>query len=232
MRVLIERVRLAKVTIVLALLSGLLFGQTSPVRLGTESRKTVRALSLSGLVDLTAVVVQVRIYYQTGAEPGELVILYHSQNGHYLWFYRTGGDEPLYPSQAVYDSTSGLLLLVVSGGPATQLSELQSDERAVDLAAAERASVAALESRLAEKNKKPFDQYRRLETATALGHLGCPMLDDPFLADWCGPNPTIADVSLNGGNWRVVLHNRWDQEIIFDSEFKMTSTRRLPPSAR
>ena len=32
-----------------------------------------------------------------------------------------------------------------------------------------------------------------------------------------------------GGNWRLVLRNYWDQEVILDSEFKLVSTQRVGP---
>lgn len=39
---------------------------------------------------------------------------------------------------------------------------------------------------------------------------------------------SIVSVSREGENWRIVVRNRWDQEIILDSKFNLVSTQRLP----
>jgi hypothetical protein len=38
----------------------------------------------------------------------------------------------------------------------------------------------------------------------------------------------IVSIGRDGDNWRLVIRNRWDQEVILDSQFKFVSTRRLP----
>jgi hypothetical protein len=40
---------------------------------------------------------------------------------------------------------------------------------------------------------------------------------------------SIASIGRQGSNWRLVLRNRWDQEIILGSNFDLISTQRLPP---
>ena len=38
---------------------------------------------------------------------------------------------------------------------------------------------------------------------------------------------SIVSIRWEDGNWRLVVRNRWDQEIILDSKFNLVSTRRL-----
>lgn len=38
---------------------------------------------------------------------------------------------------------------------------------------------------------------------------------------------TIASISKQGSNWRLVLRNRWDEEVILDQNFNLVSVQQL-----
>ncbi len=38
---------------------------------------------------------------------------------------------------------------------------------------------------------------------------------------------SIVSISHQDGNWRLVVRNRWDQEIILNSKFDLVGTQRL-----
>jgi hypothetical protein len=59
----------------------------------------------------------------------------------------------------------------------------------------------------------------------------------PVTAYGCNPGwlkNSIVSVSRQGGNWRLVLRNRWDHEVILDANFNLVSNRQLttPKSER
>jgi hypothetical protein len=62
----------------------------------------------------------------------------------------------------------------------------------------------------------------------------CPTLQDGYIATsaWCPPTVTkFISISREGEDWRVVVRNRWDQEVILSPKFDVVSTRRLPGPA-
>jgi len=54
----------------------------------------------------------------------------------------------------------------------------------------------------------------------------CDPLDDR--SDCWFTAKSIVSINQDGENWRLVVRNRWDQEIILNSKFELVSTRRLP----
>jgi hypothetical protein len=48
------------------------------------------------------------------------------------------------------------------------------------------------------------------------------------LVAWCGNDRnTIASIGKQGSNWRLVLRNRWDEEVILDQNFNLVSAQQL-----
>jgi hypothetical protein len=48
------------------------------------------------------------------------------------------------------------------------------------------------------------------------------------LQSWCGnERHTITSISKQGSNWRLVLRNNWDEEVILDQNFNLVSVNQL-----
>jgi hypothetical protein len=103
--------------------------------------------------------------------------------------------------------------------------------QANSLDGAESAAIAEIERRLPEFEKSGYDTSisSRVPIFQEIGmDFACPPYGEPGSSQGCGFGvKSIPSVSRVGDNWRLVVRNRWDQEVILDSSFKFVSTRRL-----
>lgn len=225
------------ITIPLALLCvPLAVGQSvSPVGY-SESEHLIHAFSPSGDVTLPLVRVQLDIVYPRGKkERGDLVIVYDSSSGHYFWRYTPlnhPGDATSFlgalesGAETAYATPEALFDFSMPGA----LYEKEHRERADSLDAAVRASIAEIERGLALFEGAGYHtDGKALPVITALG----PEFACPPLSQMCNNGANrIVSISRRGDNWRLVLRNRFDQEVILDPRFDLVSTRRLTEPAR
>jgi hypothetical protein len=206
----------------------------------TETRSAVRAFTPYGETTLPAVRVQLEIHTSAGkTEHGNLLVVYDPENGHYLWrndILNYPGDttsafaEPDPGPQTIYAGSDELMTFAMLG----DLSITEHPERAANLDDAERASIGDIE-RLALANNLYRFVAKAVPLYPAVGReFACVpferALEDPTAVTCRFTAKSIVSVSHEGENWRLVVRNRWDQEIILDSKFNLVSTQRLPLS--
>jgi hypothetical protein len=198
----------------------------------TESKSAVRVFTPYGETTLPVVRVQLEIQTSAGkTERGNMVVVYDPENGHYLWHTAIAN----YPgdtnsldaalnsrAEVIYAAPAGLLNFSMPGNLFVQ----EHLDRADNLDAAERASIDDIERRALVNKLYEFD-VKEVPVGRAIPRefscvyesgQGC-----MFMAK------SIVSVSRQGENWRIVVRNRWDQEIILDSKFNLISTQPVPP---
>lgn len=224
-------------TVLSVLLWAPLEGQQGVSRVAfSESTHAVRAFSSYGDVSLPVARLQLDVQYPVRKkERGDLVVVYEPQSGHFLWRY-----EPINQANdsflnalnagmlAVYVAPDDLVEFLMSGA----LYAKAHRERADNLWAAEGASITEIEHGLADFEKRGFHtDSKEIPLFSAIGMaFACPPPGEPGgLNSNCGWGAKrIVSVSREADNWRLVLRNRWDQEVILDRDFNFVSTRRLP----
>ena len=202
----------------------------------TESKSAVRASTPYGETTLPVVRVQLEIHTSAGkTERGNLVVVYDPDSGHYMWHNaianHPGDSGSLYDdlesdADVLYAAPASLLNFSMPGG---DLFIQEHPERAANLDAAERASIDDIERRALANNLYAFD-VKEVPLFKAIGRqFACDPQNDQQSCFFTAK--TIVSVSREGENWRVVVRNRWDQEIILDSKFNLVTTRRVTPGA-
>jgi hypothetical protein len=219
-----------------------LIAQQSVSQVGfSESRDAIRAFSPSGEVTLSLTHLQIEIR-PAGGKSGlaDLTVVYDPPSGHYFWLCRKAN----FPrdTASLLDELKSARMAVYAGPDAivdfympANLGFQEHHERADSLSAAERASLDQIEKGLPTYANNGFDTgFREVEVARAIGiEFACPPYEDPTFRQNCVfGTKSIASISREGDNWRIVLRNRWDQEVILDSKFNLASTRRLPTPAK
>lgn len=102
-------------------------------------------------------------------------------------------------------------------------------EQARSLDAAERASIDEIQRRLPAFERNGYDPgLRQIPLGNAIGTaFDCA----PLHSDCHTELRKFVSISREGENWRLVIRNRWEVEMILDSKFNLVSTRNLtqPP---
>lgn len=208
----------------------------------SDSKDVVPAFSSFGAITLPAVHLQLDVTYPRGKkERRDLSVVYDPQSGHYLWHLaafpapaNTGRfiDAVNSHKEIVYADADGLFDFVFKSDLWVKVYTLRADS----LDAAELAAFSEIQPGLASFERGyqprtspapppwPWD-YKPVDLRNAItADFGCL----PMRADCKDDLNTIVSVGKQGSNWRVVLRNRWDQEVILDSNFNFVSTQRLP----
>jgi hypothetical protein len=207
----------------------------------SRSTHAIHAFSPSGDVTLQASRQKLDVQYPHGRkERGDMLVVYDPQNGRYLWRYQPG--EARFPDasflhafeagdEAVYATPSALWDFRMNA----ELNIKEETERAGGLDDAERLSIEEIKRGLPTCEGMGFHAdatrvalYKLLYSATGMD-FACAPVAPPMLSDsGCGWQvKSIVSVGREGENWRLVLRNRWDQEVILDSKFGLVSTKRL-----
>ena len=106
------------------------------------------------------------------------------------------------------------------------------EKRADNLDSAESASIEEIKRDLPALEGSGFHtDYNEINVGEAIAPgFACP---SPPVSAICDYTPTkVVSISEEDGNWRLVLRNRWDQEVILGPKFNFVSTRRLPDPAK
>jgi hypothetical protein len=155
------------------------------------------------------------------------------QTGHYFWRYSEVSRNTTVSfldglengAEAVYAGKAALVDFYVSA----RLYSKAHTERTDNLDAAKRASIKEVERGLPVFEKMGF--HADVEGETVFKAIDAPEFSCapyPEMSQNCPNSAKIVSVSQEDDTWRLVLRNRWDQEVILDSKFKIASTRRLP----
>lgn len=225
----------------------LVLGQISPVAF-SDRKDVFPAFDLSGSITLAAARVQLDIAYPRGKkERRDLTVGYSAQTGHYFWhcaeapndtwsyltFLKNRGD-------AVFVDRDGLVVFGFGDALWAKVwrGRAGSLDAAVSAATQEiRQDLATLEGRGFHRDYKhitvfgPIDGFKKYPAAfkSIPPEFKCDMPNAFCPSD----NNTIVSVSKQGNNWRLVLRNRYDVEVILDQNFRPVSTQQLtqpPPS--
>jgi hypothetical protein len=181
-------------------------------------------------------------YPQGKKERRDLSVVYDRRTGYYLWQLATSPAsvdagsflEAVNSSRKViYADADGLVDFVFR----RELWVKAYRSRVDSLEAAERVALKEIEQGLASLERGylpttgpasppwPWD-YKRIDLRNTITvDFTC----FPIRADCKDALNRIASVEKQGSNWRLVLRNRWDQEVILDSHFTLVSAQRLSP---
>jgi hypothetical protein len=235
-------------SLLLSLASIPLMAQVSTVAF-SNSKDVVPAFDSSGAITLSAARLKVDIAYPHGKrDRNEFTVVYDPKTGHYLWAVTphnpnnpddTGLHLNLIKKQraVVFADPAGLVDFVFAGtifvkqwqGHADNLDAAVSasiNEAQRGLAVAEGAGyhkdykfvpiagpVVGFDAKAPQGGFKPFPPGFTCE---------------PNRSAFCPTdNNTIASISRQGTNWRLVLRNRFDVEVILDQNFDLVSVRQL-----
>jgi len=162
----------------------------------------------------------------------DVVVVYDPQNGHYFWVYTPVSDAADNGSylndlqkgtEGVYVGSAALVNFISLGAN----FEIQEHMRRAD--SLDAAGHAAIDE-IKRQTPKLTDSY---ETGFKVVNISRDVGSD-FACEPRQPTANcgfevkrIVSINRDGDIWRLVVRNRWDQEIILDSQFKIVSTRRL-----
>jgi hypothetical protein len=229
--------------LLLSLLSIPLMAQVSPVA-SSESKDVVPAFDSSGAITLPAASLKLDILYPNGKkERCELTVVYDPKTGHYLWHHLPLGnrdDTAVYISGikthriVEYADSSALVDVGFASGPFIKAWQ----GHAGSLDAAVSASLNEIQHGLATFEGGYHVDYKLVPVGGPVVGFdskvppGFKPIPPDFwcapLVAWCGNDRnTIASIGKQGSNWRLVLRNRWDEEVILDQNFNLVSAQQL-----
>jgi hypothetical protein len=202
----------------------------------------ISAFSPSGEVRLPAARLNLDIHHANGKdEQGNLVVVYDPGSGRYLWRYVKSnhpGDTTSFwdaledGREAVYAGPNALVDFFVN----SRLYVKAYVEGVSSMGAAEKASMNEILKGLPVSEMSGYHtDSKEIPLFSSIGSdFACPPVGDPKFTQMCRFGiKSIPSISKEGETWRVVLRNRWDQEVILDSRFNLVSTQRVSePSNR
>jgi hypothetical protein len=221
----------------------------SPVAL-SEAKDVVPAFDSSGAITLPAARLKVDVAYAHGKQDrNELTVVYDPKTGHYLWHVAAhnpsnSDDTGLYVAvikkqRAVAFADSAALVDFIFGGTIF-VKAWQGHADSLDAAVS--ASTKEMQQGLAVAEGSGYHMdYKFVPIAGPIvgfqakippgGFKPFPpgfTCEVPPRSAFCPTdNNTIASVSRQGTNWRLVLRNRFDVEVILDQNFDLVSTQQL-----
>jgi hypothetical protein len=227
----------------LSLLTIPLYAQVSPVA-SSESKDVVPAFDSSGAITLPAARLKVDVTYPNGKkERFELTVVYDPHAGHYLWhhFPPEPDDTGMYlmAMKAQRDVPFADQTALVDFGFASLPFVKAWQGQADSLDAAVSASLNEIQQGLAAFEGSGYHMdYKLVPVAGQVVGFdskvppGFKPIPSEFRCEPLQPvcqdyKNTIASISKQGSNWRVVLRNRWDEEVILDQNFNLVSVKQL-----
>jgi hypothetical protein len=240
--------RMLTKSLLLSLVGIPLMAQVSPVAL-SDSKDVVPGFDSSGTITLQAARLKVDVAYPHGKQDrNELTVVYDSKTGHYLW--HVAAHNPNNPDDAglyinvikkqravAFADPAGLVDFIFGG----TIFVKQWQGHADNLDSAVTASVKEAQQGLGVAEGLGYHKdYKFVPIAgpvTGFDAKVPPGGFKPFPAGFtCEPNRsafcptdnnTIASISRQGTNWRLVLRNRFDVEVILDQNFDLVSVQQL-----
>jgi hypothetical protein len=196
----------------------------------TRSQNVIPAYASYGHITLPVAHLKVDVLYPAGRrERGDLIVIYDPEGKHYFWRYApTSGPSDITSfldalksgTEAVYVSAKSLVDFNIPG----DLYVKEHIEDASSLDEAEQASIREIQHGVSVFEGKGYHtDAKAVRIRGIASEFACP----PDSAT-CS-KPKLVSIGRDGENWRLVFRNRWDQEVILNSEFDQVSTRRLVP---
>ena len=221
-----------------------LAAQVSTVALSASS-DSVTAFASSGAITLPTARVKLDINYPHGRqERCELTVVYDPQSGYYLWHHTelaSGIPDGVHLGlikthrTAVFADPAGLVYFLFGQMMGAKVWNARADslDAAVSRSIDEiRGDLASYEHRNWHSDYKFIPVFGLIRGFTAKLPPGFKRIPDGFsckpLHSMCDDaSNTIVSVSRQGANWRLVLRNRWDEEVILDKDFNILSMQQL-----
>jgi hypothetical protein len=206
----------------------------------SELKGTIRAFSSSGEITLPTIRVQLEIRHAGGKnEHGDLLVVHDTQSGHYFWRYARAnhvGDArnwltELESGRATVYTTPGAIFFIYMPG---NLWVQEHRGSSLTLDGAESASIEEIQRMLPVFASNGYDTgMKEVVLARAIGMEFACSSERSEISRQCGFGiKSFVSISREGDGWRLILRNRWDQEVILDSLFNLVSTRRLPDAGK
>jgi hypothetical protein len=233
-------------SLLLSLMGIPLLAQVSPVA-SSDSRDAIPAFASSGTVSLPAARLKVDIDYPHGKKDRrELTVVYDPTTGYYLW--NVTNSNPNRPDDVGVRLTIMKAQGTVEFVDATGLVQFDFGDglfvktwrgRAASLDAAVSAATNEIRQDLATfegvgfhrdyKFVPIFGPMRGFDAKIPPGYRPIPreFRCEAFNAFCPSDNNRIVSVSKQGNNWRLVLRNRFDVEVILDQNFDLVSAQQL-----
>jgi hypothetical protein len=198
----------------------------------TTSERAIHAFSPNGEVTLEVVRVDLDIRYQDGKQQfGNIVVVRDTQSEHYFWRFtphshtgESGSVLGLFESgkAGIYSGPDGIVDFYMPGA----LFIKEHAARAASLDAALTASIEEIRRGLAVFEWQDFHMdYQQVSVRPGSDFYCVPV------RPVCGSQvKKVVSIRREGDNWRLVVRNLWDLEIILDSKFRLVSTQRAPTS--
>lgn len=215
--------------------------QSRSVLVFSDSRYTVAAFTSSGEISLPAAHLQLDLTYPDGKTAcRDVSLVYDPRNQYYLWWLAEA-DAPAYTDRFLKDlefhkvyADAGGIVDFVSRGAVLGITERRS--RAPSLNAADRAAIDEIGQHLAGLERgylppTPGSQQPSPWNSRVI-NLG-PSISAEFSCGFpprgnCEPGlDTIVSIGRQGHNWRLVLRNHWDQEVVLGAGFQLVSSGRV-----
>lgn len=228
------------------------YGQSSvsPVAFSV-SQDVVPAFSSAGPITLLVSRQLIDIGYPNGkSERGDLLVVYDPQGGHHFWQY-SAVHSPNEVGVSLSQLKSGGSAVYIAPDRLVEftgaITVIEHTNNSTSLGNAESASIDEIQRSF------PQARYRMMglktvplnDAPTLVGLKGAntdtkalPTFSPIPLEFWCvpyggpgqGPCPhgtLIVSISKQGDNWRLVLRNRWDVEVILDPSYNAVSSKQL-----
>ena len=206
----------------------------------TRSTHSMHGFSPKGSVPLSVLRLQVDVHYRDDkVERGDLFVIYDPQTGHYIWLYGALRPDGV-PSDLLSDLESGKWAIYVEEDKIVEFvvqADLDIQERggrAASLDAAGAATLVEMERWVATKKDRIYNESIQVPLYRAIGGgFACPEFGSNEFTPTCRFHAEkISSVTREGDNWRLVIENRWAQEVALDSKFALVRTKRIAPSAQ
>ncbi len=225
----------------------------SPVAF-SESQDVIPAFSAAGPITLPVMRRLIDVNYANGKkERRDLLVVYAPQGGHYFWHdslqnspndtsggwmtsFKSGSSGIYVTPDSVVEFLGGSNV-IEHRTKATSLVNAQSS--AIDEAQRNLLATQRIRDRLGAKivplmDAPPLVGFEKSPSWTNRLPGFKPIPPNFLCVSYGGPGQgpcphgtLVVSISKQGGNWRLVLRNRWDVEVILDPSFNAVSTKQL-----
>ena len=186
----------------------------------TGSTHSIHGFSSKGDVTLAVRSFQVDVQYPDGErERGDVFVIYDPESGHYAYLFAEV--RAAVPGSFLTQLESGNFGIYAGEDKLVEFvvqSDLDIQEgaaRAANLDGACAAAVEEMESRVLKKTDRLHNDVIVTPLYQAVGgEFACPQHGEGDYSPMCSFHAKkISSITRQGENWRLVIENRWDQEL-------------------
>lgn len=202
----------------------------------SETRSSVSVTTAQGEKNLQAATMQLSLPSWAGREwRGNLAVIYDPETKFYLWHIRafSGSFETTNLLKhvesgvdALYSAPFGLVDFSMPGN----LFVLKSTRQAERLDAAVDASIDEVQRNVGALQREGYDPgFEQVEVAPAIGRpWACASVESVNFDPTCEFHvERFISIEHSKNQWRLVVRNRWDQEVLLTDDFRLLSTRQV-----